>query len=116
MTIGSPNPDSADLDPVTAHHLVGRGALLVDVREPDEWAAGHAPAAIHVPLGELDPAALPAGRDIIAVCRSGRRSGRAVDELRAAGRSARNLAGGMQAWAAADLPVRDDQGRPGIVA
>lgn len=106
-----------DLDPPQAGELLDRGdAVLLDVREPKEWAAGHAPQAQHVPLGQVTPAATPQDRPIIAVCRSGNRSGKAADALAAAGVRVHNLAGGMKAWAQAGLPVVTDDGEPGTVA
>lgn len=89
--------------------------LLLDVRENDEWEAGHAPQATHRPLGELDPAAPPDDRPVVVVCRSGNRSGQAAQLLLAAGRDARNLTGGMRRWAACGLPVVAAHGRPGDV-
>ncbi|MBC9007117.1 rhodanese-like domain-containing protein, partial [Micromonospora aurantiaca (nom. illeg.)] len=107
-------PEVTDVDAATAEKLVSEGAVtLVDVREPDEWAAGHAPHALHLPLGSLNPADVPAGRPVIAVCRSGKRSTIATGKLLAAGLDARNLTGGMTAWAQAGLPVRTDDGREG---
>lgn len=83
--------------------------VLVDVREADEWSAGHGPGAIHRSLGSLDPpslaAAFPAGVTVMCLCRSGGRSARAVAILRSAGIDAINVIGGMNAWAAADLPI-----------
>jgi rhodanese-related sulfurtransferase len=91
--------------------------VLLDVREHAEWDAGHAPRAVHIPLGEL-PARVGelagAGR-IVCICRSGNRSGRATAWLRSQGHDARNMTGGMTAWAAAGLPVDDRAGRPGTV-
>lgn len=81
------------------------GTLLVDVRESDEWAAGHAPDAIHVPLGALDADRLPAAEVVHVICRSGNRSAMATQMLRAAGVDARNVEGGMGAWQRAGLPV-----------
>lgn len=107
---------TTDVDVSEAHRLAGQGALLLDVREPGEWALGHAPGAVHLPLGSLDVSTLPVDRPIIAVCRSGARSGRATTALRAAGLDVRNLAGGMSAWAAAGLPVVRDDGQTGTVA
>ena len=105
------------VDPTVAAVLVDSGAaLLLDVREDDEWAAGHSPNASHVPLGQLDPAAVPSGTPVIAICRSGARSARAAATLAAAGISVSNLDGGMQAWAAAGLPLVTDTGAPGTVA
>lgn len=91
------------------------GAVLLDVREDDEWAAGHAPTATHVPLSRLHPDALPEGRPLLCICRSGNRSGRVVAALRTRGIDARNVAGGMGAWANAGLPVIRSDGRPGTV-
>jgi rhodanese-related sulfurtransferase len=81
------------------------GAVLIDVREDAEWHEGHAPGAQHLPLGRLRLEDLPPGRPVYCICRSGNRSGRAVEALTAAGVDARNVAGGMQAWVAAGLPV-----------
>jgi rhodanese-related sulfurtransferase len=106
----------AQVDPTETARLIADGALLLDVRELDEWAAGHAPGAVHVPLGQLDPATLPRDRVVVAICRSGNRSGTAARWLAAAGIDVRNLAGGMKAWAADGHPVRRDDGQPGTVA
>ncbi|TNM60405.1 MULTISPECIES: rhodanese-like domain-containing protein [Actinomycetes] len=104
----------------TAADLVAGGALLVDVREDEEWKAGHAPDAVHVPLGAITagqrPAQVPDGADVVVVCRSGKRAAQAADRLAAAGVAVRNLDGGMQAWQDAGLPVRTDSGAPGTVA
>ena len=90
---------------------------LLDVREDDEWQAGHIEGAQHIPLGELGErlAELPTGRRIIAVCRSGSRSGAAVRGLRQLGYEAENLDGGVTAWTKAGLPLVDDAGHPGRV-
>jgi rhodanese-related sulfurtransferase len=94
------------------------GAVLLDVREPDEWQAGRAPRARHIPLGQLArrAAELPQGRAVVTVCRSGARSARAAALLARDGRKVSNLAGGMHAWARAGLPVVARGGRPGHVA
>jgi rhodanese-related sulfurtransferase len=89
--------------------------LLLDVREDDEWQAGHAPVAAHMPLSRLDVSAVPTARPVIAVCRSGNRSGKAAAALAQAGVDVVNMAGGMTAWAAAGLPVVDADGRPGVI-
>lgn len=83
---------------------------LVDVREPEEWAAGHIEEAIHIPMGVLGQRQDELARDrtIVAVCRSGNRSGHVVRALRDAGYDAENLEGGMHAWAAAGLPFVAD--------
>lgn len=96
-------------------------AVLLDVREPDEWDAGHAPGAVHVPMGQipqrLDEIAgeLPEGPAYV-VCRSGGRSARVTAYLAQAGWNAVNVDGGMQAWAAAGRPMETDSGAPPRVA
>lgn len=90
--------------------------VLVDVREPDEWNAGHAPGATHVPLSKVGADTVPTATTILCVCRSGGRSGQATAVLRAAGLNAINVTGGMNAWNAAGLPVACDDGSPGTVA
>ena len=83
------------------------GAVLLDVREDDEWTAGHAPEARHVPMsqltGRLDE--VPAADPLYVICRSGSRSARVVAFLSQQGVSAVNVAGGMQSWAAAGRPL-----------
>lgn len=106
----------AEIDPTAAHDLHESGAvILLDVREPEEWQSGHAPGAMHIPLGNLDPGWVK-GTEIVVVCRSGNRSGQAVQLLAASGVAARNLSGGMKAWAADGLPIVTPQGGPGTVA
>lgn len=80
---------------------------IVDVRESNEVATGMIPGAIHIPLGLLPTRAreLDRGRPVITVCRSGKRSARAAEELEAAGFEAHTMAGGMIAWQAAGLPT-----------
>jgi rhodanese-related sulfurtransferase len=104
--------------PDAALSLLSEGAVLIDVREPDEWLVGRAPQAVHIPLGELASqfSALPSDRKLIMVCRSGGRSGKAAAALVERGFPAVNLAGGMQAWQSASLPVVADEGVPGEVA
>ena len=94
-----------------------RQALILDVREDEEWAAGHIPAAIHVPLSQLPSrlGELDLGRAYMTVCRSGRRSATAAAQLEAAGVEVANIAGGMKAWETAGLPVVTDAGVPGTV-
>jgi rhodanese-related sulfurtransferase len=90
---------------------------LLDVREHDEWQAGHIEGSQHIPLGELGERVgeLPTGRRIVAVCRSGARSGVAVRGLRQLGYDAENLDGGVTAWTKAGLPLVAEGGRPGRV-
>lgn len=84
------------------------GALMLDVREPAEWAEGHIPGAMLVPLGELQArlAEIDGTRSIVVVCRSGNRSAQGRDILLGAGFPAvTSLDGGMIDWAAAGQPT-----------
>jgi rhodanese-related sulfurtransferase len=92
------------IEPVGAHDRPD-GVVLIDVREPGEWVSGHAPGAVHIPLGELRVDAVPEADAVYLICRSGNRSGQATKALRSAGFDATNVAGGMIAWARAGLPV-----------
>ncbi len=80
------------------------GAFILDVRQPDEWAAGHIPDATLIPLGELAArvAEVPKDRQVVVVCRSGNRSAQGRDILLGAGYpSVTSMAGGMNDWTAA---------------
>nr|WP_259294444.1 rhodanese-like domain-containing protein [Streptomyces canus] len=94
-----------------AHERTGAGAeaLLLDVREREEWAAGHAPGAEHAPLSALTAGGrLPEaaeGRQVITICRSGKRSRQAAELLTARGVDAVDVLGGMGAWVGAGLAV-----------
>jgi rhodanese-related sulfurtransferase len=88
--------------------LQSNGAVLIDVREQWEWDQQRIPGAVLIPLGDLPSRVdeIPADRDAYIHCRSGVRSAKAVDFLRDRGRPrAVNVAGGIDAWAAAGLPV-----------
>lgn len=112
--MSTPGPD---VDVQEAARLAAAGeVLLLDVREDAEWAAGHAPQAAHMPLGRLDPRAVPRDRPVLAVCRLGGRSEHAAAVLAAYGVDVRNVAGGMQAWAGVGLPLVRDDGTPGVIA
>lgn len=93
----------AELPTVSITDLAKDGVVLLDVREDDEWAAGHAPGAKHIPLGDLparveELAELPDNLPVYVVCRSGGRSARATAWLNASGWDAVNVAGGMKSW------------------
>ncbi|MEU2266724.1 rhodanese-like domain-containing protein [Streptomyces olindensis] len=107
--------------PEQAHRLVADGqAVLLDVRETQEWNAGHVPGALHLPLSRLIAGApLPAavrGRRLVAICRSGNRSRTAADFLATAGVEATDVTGGMTAWARQGLPVTGANGSGGVIA
>ena len=110
------------LDVVAARHAVAEGATLLDVREEHEWAAGHAPGALHIPLRAL-PARmeeLPRHRPVLVICRSGRRSAEAAallaGPLGVGVGDVTNVEGGMVAWASAGFPVVAGGGSAGQVA
>jgi rhodanese-related sulfurtransferase len=91
-----------------ALELVRDGATLLDVRENNEWKSGHAPGAIHVPLGDIDkaPRRIKQGRPVVVMCASGMRSRTAAKHLRGLGYDATSLSGGMAAWQHAGGAVR----------
>jgi rhodanese-related sulfurtransferase len=91
---------------------------LLDVRENDEWRAGHAPDAVHIPLGELGARAreVPTDRDVYVICRSGVRSAQAVAAFNNAGWRATNVDGGMHAWEAAGRSMVSESGAEPFVA
>ena len=104
--------------PVTTVEHLADDAVIVDVREPNEWAAGHAPNAIHIPLGELPSRLdeLPDTDDTVAiVCRSGGRSSRAVAWLTQQGFDVANVEGGMRAWQGAGKPLEGEHGHPVVI-
>lgn len=90
---------------------------LLDVREPDEWQAGHIAGSQHIPLGQLRVriAEVPKDRTIVTVCRHGSRSDAAARGLRTLGYTVENLEGGVTAWTRAGLPLEAEGGRPGRV-
>jgi rhodanese-related sulfurtransferase len=97
---------------------VDENVYLLDVREPDEWAAGHAPDAHHIPMMEVPArvAEIPADAEVVVVCRSGGRSGQVVGYLMNQGwDNLRNLDGGMRAWAAAGRDMVSEDGQPARV-
>ncbi|HET6504994.1 MAG TPA: rhodanese-like domain-containing protein [Amycolatopsis sp.] len=105
--------NSGQLPTASVSELPAEGISLLDVREQDEWTAGHAPEALHIPLGELparvgELGALPDDRPVYVICRSGGRSARAAAWLNASGWDAVNVAGGMKSWQVEGRPVVGD--------
>ncbi|MFB7355220.1 rhodanese-like domain-containing protein [Streptomyces gardneri] len=86
---------------------MAEGAFAIDVREPDEYRAGHVPGVRTAPLSELGThlAALPADRLVYVICASGNRSAWAAEHLEAAGVHAVSVAGGTSGWARTGRPV-----------
>jgi rhodanese-related sulfurtransferase len=72
---------------------------VVDVREAHEYAAGHIPGSVHLPLSGFDPAKLPQGKPVVLICQAGARSLKALTQAHAAGREdVKHYAGGMSQW------------------
>jgi rhodanese-related sulfurtransferase len=85
------------------------GAFVLDVRQPDEYEAGHVPGAVLVPLDQLGDrqSEVPADKPVLVICKSGGRSATAVKALTGAGYDATNVAGGTMAWIDAGHPVAE---------
>ena len=102
-------PVHAEVSPSELHALLGAGkAVLVDVREADEFAAGHVDGALSMPLSGFQATRLPQppGKIVILTCAAGRRSAMALDRAAAARPDvSTHLAGGMGAWRSAGLPM-----------
>ncbi len=95
----------------------GAAAVLLDVREDDEWQRGHAPGAQHIPMGDVPArmAEIDADKPLYVVCHAGGRSMRVAQYLQRNGYEPVNVDGGMLAWAGAGRPVITDSGSPGTV-
>jgi rhodanese-related sulfurtransferase len=106
-----------DVGAQEGQRLVTAGAVLLDVREADEWDAGHAPEATWIPLGEIPArvSELPRDASIVAICRSGARSRAVAEALVGAGYDVVNVDGGMRAWAMEDYEVVASDGLPGQI-
>ncbi len=95
-------PKSSDLDFPTFSKAVAEAEVtVVDVREPHEFAAGHVPGAVNLPLSRFDPSELPSGKDkpVVILCQAGARSRRALGAAQAAGRGdLKHYPGGMNGW------------------
>lgn len=95
--------------------------FVLDVREDDEWAAGHVEGALHIPMsdfvarfGELTEA-VEDGRRVHVMCRVGGRSAQVTQYLVRQGIDAVNVDGGMQAWDGSGRPMVTDNGNPAFV-
>ena len=93
-----------DITPAQVKSKISDGTdlVLVDVREPNEWEAGHIEGARHIPLSQVPQrlGEIPTDRDVVMICRSGGRSGRAQEFLLQNGYTrVKNMIGGMQRWA-----------------
>ncbi len=102
-----------EIDPRRAAELAGAGeAVLIDVRTDEEVAAGYIAGSSHIGLGELSARAgeLPADRPVVFYCRVGARSLMAAQALRAVGRDAYSMAGGLVAWVGDGLELEPEDG------
>ena len=88
------------------------GALIIDVREPDEYAQGHVAGALSLPLSELPARTQEVPKDpvVYLVCQGGGRSGQAAELLSEAGHDVRPVAGGTKAWIESGGETSSDQG------
>jgi len=99
--------DVPEIDVDELERRLGEGALLIDVREPDEWAEVRVPGGRLIPLQNVPErlAEIPAEEDVYVICALGGRSRAAVEFLREQGRDAVNVFGGTTAWVNADFPT-----------
>lgn len=104
MPDASPLPE-VDITVLAQAHA--GGAHVLDVRQPDEYEAGHVPGAVLVPLDQLGSrlGEIPRDEHLYVICKSGGRSAAAVEALTRAGYSATNVAGGTMAWIEAGNPT-----------
>jgi rhodanese-related sulfurtransferase len=105
--------DEIDVDPERVAELHRAGAVqLVDVREDHEWDAGRIAGARHIELQDVagEAGTLDAERPVVFYCRVGGRSTMAASAFRGAGFAAYSMDGGLEAWAAAGLPLEPDDG------
>jgi len=110
-------PSTFEADDSAANESGGDAAVLLDVREDDEWQLGHAPGARHIPMGEVPTRLeeIPTDAELYVICHGGGRSQRVADYLVRNGYQPVNVRGGMAAWAGAGRPVVTDDGRAGAV-
>lgn len=99
-----------EIDVAALDAALSDGVLLLDVREPDEWADGHVGGARHLPLSTVPDhvAELPTDATVYVICALGGRSARAVEFLRSNGVDAVNVAGGTNGWIESGRPVVRD--------
>ena len=108
----------ASVSALQAREMLDEGAILVDVRTSQEWNAGHAPVARHIPLDTLDRrvGSLGAGTAVVTICKSGMRSAQAARMLAAQGLAVASVKGGMFAWQRSGGRVVTKNEREGTVA
>jgi rhodanese-related sulfurtransferase len=103
------------ISPADARRIIGEGAVLVDIRDADEYGREHIPGALHLPLSEIKPGRpeLESPRAVIYHCRSGNRTAVNAETLKSASQcEAFILEGGLEGWRKAGLPVHVDRHQP----
>jgi rhodanese-related sulfurtransferase len=104
-----------DITPQDAFVEISNGrAIGIDVREPQEWEAGHAENVIWNPMSTFDINALPTDKHLIFICRSGNRSGQVATAVAAQMDNVFNMVGGMKAWHEAGLTMVSATGNPEV--
>lgn len=99
------------VEPAELPEKLPQGSVLLDVREDDEWQAGHAPEAVHIPMSKLVERLddIPEADQLYVVCRSGGRSAKVTAYLNANGWDAVNVERGMNGWSAIGRPLVSDE-------
>jgi rhodanese-related sulfurtransferase len=108
--MGAEKLEADRLSPEDARKAVATGgrAATVDLRDQDEFSAGHIPGAVNIPADELDDRLDELSQDepVIVVCDEGKRSAEAAERLRERGYEAASVDGGMRAWSGDSLPLQ----------
>lgn len=105
-----------EITPEKAFEEITSGrAIGIDVRESDEWKAGHASQVLWNPKSEFNPSDMPKDRPVILICRSGVRSGQIALEFASHNNAIYNMAGGMKAWREAGLPMESENANPEVI-
>lgn len=95
--------------------LTSGEAVAIDVRELDEFIAGHIDGVDFNPMSAFDVSKVPTNTPVVVICRSGNRSGRVCEALLQTHPNLMNLLGGMQAWALAGFDMVSDTGEPHVI-
>jgi rhodanese-related sulfurtransferase len=104
-----------DITPQDAFAEIASGrAVGIDVRETQEWEAGHAENVIWNPMSTFDVNALPTDKPLVFICRSGSRSGQVATAVAAQMENVFNMVGGMKAWQEAGLTMVSATGDPEV--
>jgi rhodanese-related sulfurtransferase len=99
-SVDVPNIHASDVDA-----LVAQGWRLLDVRTDEEWASGRIPGSLHIPMDQVVARLDEVGDRVLCVCAVGGRSARVTQYLKAQGREAVNVEGGVHGWAARGGPI-----------